>query len=171
MVGKKAAATADTSATHSAHTTTLQTRSGRFIKQNSDYIQKCAVKRERQSLINQIKKVLGKPEKERDKDEIDLLKNCQDLVQHVDACEQNRITQAAHQEIVVDDEQLLEQKCAQLAKAISESKSCIVYTGGRLLNQAFSFGFEVLRFLFLAGISTSAAIPDYRGPNGLWTMI
>lgn len=121
MVGKKVAEASKP----------LQTRSGRCIKQNSDYIQKCAVKRERQNLIGQIKKALGKPESERSKDELDLLTNCKDLVQHVDVCQQHRATQAAHQEIVVDDEQLLEQKCGQLAKAISEAKSCIVYTGGR----------------------------------------
>ena len=96
------------------------------------------MKRERQNLIYQIKKALGKEETERSKDEIDLLTNCKDLVQHVDVCKQNRLTQAAHLEIFVDDDELLQQKCEQLAKAISESKSCIVYTGGRIIDKEFS---------------------------------
>ena len=51
-----------------------------------------------------------------------------------------------HQEIIIDDENLLNEKCKQLADAILKSKFCVVYTG--------------------AGLSTSANIPDYRGPNG-----
>lgn len=124
----------------------LKTRSGRIIKQNGDYIQKCANKRERQNLIYQIKKALNKNESERSKDDVDLLTNCKDLVDHVDICKRNRLTQAAHQEIVVDDEKELAAKCEQLSEAILNSKHCVVYTG--------------------AGISTAASIPDYRGPNG-----
>lgn len=45
---------------------------------------------------------------------------------------------------------MLEDKCLKLAAAIHRSDSLVVYTG--------------------AGISTSANIPDYRGPNGVWTL-
>lgn len=127
-----------------------QTRSGRLIKYTSDYVEKCTQKRERQSMIYQVKKALNKCTNERTKDDNDLLVNCQDLVKHVDIAKQNRLIAQAHQEIILDDQELLEMKCKELVKSIIAAKSCVFYTG--------------------AGISTSAKIPDYRGPNGLWTL-
>ena len=44
----------------------------------------------------------------------------------------------------------LEVKIKKLTHLVGESKHLVVFTG--------------------AGISTSASIPDYRGPNGVWTL-
>ncbi|XP_035899748.1 NAD-dependent protein deacetylase Sirt6 [Anopheles stephensi] len=51
---------------------------------------------------------------------------------------------------IFDAPEIVEEKCEQLVKMILASNHTVVHTG--------------------AGISTSAGIPDFRGPNGVWTL-
>jgi NAD-dependent deacetylase sirtuin 7 len=128
-----------------------RTRSGRFVKHTSDYLEKQERKEQRRSLLNQIRSAIEKEACERSQSDLDVMNNFPDLVEQVNACKRNKLAMEAHKEIVLDDESTLNEKCNELAELVYNSKCCVVYTG--------------------AGISTAASIPDYRGPQGLWTML
>lgn len=124
----------------------LKTRSGRVIKENSAFLKKQAESAEKKLLYKQIKVILDKAESQRNASEHQLLSNFPYIVRQVDSLAKKHLTTKEHNSIFIDPEQNVREKCKQLADLIRESKSCIVYTG--------------------AGISTSASIPDYRGPSG-----
>nr|AUZ82953.1 sirtuin 7 [Brachionus koreanus] len=129
----------------------LKTRSGRCIKPNSEYFESISSKKQHKCLVLKIKKILKKQESLRSEEEKDLIINFQDVVKNINLTQTKKSNAQLHQEIVIDEEDILKMKCSELARAIKNSKKCVVYTG--------------------AGISTSASIPDYRGPSGLWTML
>jgi hypothetical protein len=52
---------------------------------------------------------------------------------------------------IEDPPDVLTEKCRKLAEAVANSTNLVVYTG--------------------AGVSTAARIPDYRGTNGIWTLL
>lgn len=104
--------------------------------------------------VREIVKILQKAEPSRTKEEADALTSWAFLIPEAQA--KIKATQARKvlkQRTMEQEEPIesIEQKSGQLARLIQEYKNIVVYTG--------------------AGISTSASIPDYRGPNGLWTQI
>ncbi|KAL3876652.1 hypothetical protein ACJMK2_034460 [Sinanodonta woodiana] len=92
-----------------------------------------------------------KTESERTPDEAHLLKQSPARVQVIQKRREQRLKQKERELEVEDLPDILSEKCNQLAEAIRKSKKVVIYTG--------------------AGISTAASIPDYRGPNGVWTLL
>ncbi|XP_060796843.1 NAD-dependent protein deacetylase sirtuin-7 [Neoarius graeffei] len=98
-----------------------------------------------------VARILKKPECERTEEERALLQGHQDTVQELSKRQVRTNLLKRKQEEVFDDEEDLRSKVKQLAEAMGQARHVVVYTG--------------------AGISTAASIPDYRGPNGVWTQL
>lgn len=109
------------------------------------------VKKERNTVYQKVSTILQKPLAERSKDEAELLNNSKDVVQQI------ALRKAQRQKVkdrvleYEDPVHVLAEKCKALAEAVMKSNHLVVYTG--------------------AGISTAACIPDYRGKNGIWTLL
>uniref|UniRef100_A0A6E8VEH9 protein acetyllysine N-acetyltransferase n=1 Tax=Anopheles coluzzii TaxID=1518534 RepID=A0A6E8VEH9_ANOCL len=95
--------------------------------------------------------VLNKCESKRTHDEVRLLESEPEVVKQI---LERRKRNVEYKERVLeteDEPDIIEKKALKLAQAIAKANHLIVYTG--------------------AGISTSAKIPDYRGSQGIWTLL
>ncbi|XP_064439457.1 NAD-dependent protein deacetylase sirtuin-7 isoform X5 [Mirounga angustirostris] len=99
----------------------------------------------------QVSRILRKAAAERSAEEGRLLAESEDLVTELQGRSRRREGLKRRQEEVCDDPEELRRKVRELAGAVRNAKYLVVYTG--------------------AGISTAASIPDYRGPNGVWTLL
>ncbi|XP_019115743.1 NAD-dependent protein deacetylase sirtuin-7 [Larimichthys crocea] len=102
-------------------------------------------------IFRQVGRALKKPEAERSEEEAAVLLLHRETVEELCRRQVRRNVLKRKQEEVFDDADELKSKVRQLAVAIKQAKHLVVYTG--------------------AGISTAASIPDYRGPNGVWTQL
>ncbi|TRY68356.1 hypothetical protein TCAL_04126 [Tigriopus californicus] len=102
-------------------------------------------------LIRRISKIVKKSKKDHNSDERHMLEAHPELVNEVKKRHHKKLKADERKLEIEDSPEELEKKCLQMAKAIQKSKYLVVYTG--------------------AGVSTAANIPDYRGPNGIWTLM
>ncbi|XP_056095973.1 NAD-dependent protein deacetylase sirtuin-7 [Rhinichthys klamathensis goyatoka] len=110
------------------------------------------IQREKQRhTVKTISQILQKSAGEQTQEERRLLQDHQDTVQELSRRQSRRRLLQSKLEEVFDEAESLQRKVKQLAEALQQAQHVVVYTG--------------------AGISTAASIPDYRGPNGVWTQL
>uniref|UniRef100_A0A182LVL5 protein acetyllysine N-acetyltransferase n=1 Tax=Anopheles culicifacies TaxID=139723 RepID=A0A182LVL5_9DIPT len=108
-------------------------------------------KKQKRDCWRKIASVLNKCENKRTLEEQRLLESQPEVVKQI---LERRKRNVEYKERVLeteDDPEVIERKALKLAQAIARANHLIVYTG--------------------AGISTSAKIPDYRGSQGIWTLL
>lgn len=99
----------------------------------------------------QISRILHKPAAERSPGERELLESYAELVRELEKQRQRRERLRCREQEVVDGAEILQKNVLELAEVVRGAEHMVIYTG--------------------AGISTAAAIPDYRGPSGVWTLL
>ena len=102
-------------------------------------------------LADNLRKILKKELENRTREDKDFLEQHKTMAKKIKARITSREEKEDRKKEWEDSDDVLKSKCAKLAEAIRRSKRLVVYTG--------------------AGMSTSANIPDYRGPNGIWTLL
>ncbi|KAF4527609.1 hypothetical protein B566_EDAN016295 [Ephemera danica] len=120
-------------------------------RRRSSDSKKLWIKQEKNALLKKVSIILQKSEHERTDDEKQVLLGCTEVAQEVSKRLRRQQQLKSRQEEIEDPPGILSEKCRVLAMAISQAQHLVVYTG--------------------AGISTAACIPDYRGPNGVWTLL
>lgn len=94
---------------------------------------------------------MRKCENVRSVEELALLNSCSDMVKQI-LIRKNRMQQSKERVLEIEDPyETIDKKAQQLADVLSRARHLVCYTG--------------------AGISTSARIPDYRGSQGIWTLL
>ncbi|XP_064604941.1 NAD-dependent protein deacetylase sirtuin-7-like [Liolophura sinensis] len=135
----------------------METTDEEVSRKSKRNAKKCAeigrilVKEEVKARVKQVSDILKKSESARTEADNAILQQSPEIVQSIGKRRKSR--DAAKQRLleVEDEPEILKSKCQQLARELKDCKQVVVYTG--------------------AGISTAASIPDYRGPNGVWTLL
>ncbi|CAN8002224.1 unnamed protein product [Ixodes hexagonus] len=128
----------------------LEASSRRELRKSAD-LRRILFKEQEEAKLRHIRQIVKKAPWERTPDEECMLENSSELVKVLQERSRKRRCNQQRLEEVQDLPTVLEEKCRELATAISGAKRLVVYTG--------------------AGISTAARIPDYRGPSGVWTLL
>ncbi|XP_013782015.1 NAD-dependent protein deacetylase sirtuin-7-like [Limulus polyphemus] len=124
--------------------------SKRQARKSAD-LKRIRMKEEQTVKLKRVRAILKKAGCDRTEDETKVLNQFQDVVEVV---EQQMIKHKSLKDRlkeIEDPPDVLRAKCVELAETIRHADFLVTYTG--------------------AGISTAAKIPDYRGPEGVWTLL